>query len=112
MKDEQLEIEEYVPELYKRECYEAWYAPIIYLVNGETLWPKIKYADLQPLPIKRQPGMSKTKRTKNVAEIMRDETQLKRDKFGIKCSMCHMIGHKKANCKLLAPSQTTQSAPS
>lgn len=38
---------------YKKECYEACYAPVIYPIKGESLWKKIDDVDLQPLPIKR-----------------------------------------------------------
>lgn len=54
---------------------------VIYLlyiqVNGETLWHKIEYVNLQPPPIKRKPGSPKKKWIRDAAENMRDKTQLK-----------------------------------
>ncbi|KAI5397238.1 hypothetical protein KIW84_063167 [Lathyrus oleraceus] len=87
MKAQQLEIDNFMYDCYKKACYE-------------------------PPSIKRQRGRPKKKRTRDPSENMRDETQLKRANFGINCSMCHMIGHNKATCKLPAPSQTTQPKPS
>ncbi|CAK8536343.1 unnamed protein product [Lathyrus sativus] len=92
--------------------YEACYAPVIYLVNEDTLWEKIEYVNLQPPPIKRQPGRLKKKMTRDALENIRDDTQLKRANFGIKCSRCHMMGQNKATCNLHAPTQTTQLEPS
>ncbi|CAL5185864.1 unnamed protein product [Lathyrus oleraceus] len=109
IKDQKLEIDEFVPDYYKKECYAACYAPVIYPVNGESLWTKIDVVDLQPSPIKRQPGRPKKKRIKEVGEQMRNESQLKREKFGIKYSRCHKDDHNKAICKL--PTTSTQPTP-
>lgn len=35
---------------------------------------------------------------------MRNESQFKRAKFGIKCRLCHKDGHNKAKCKMPTPS--------
>lgn len=100
MKDQHLQVDDFVPEYYKKECYEACYAPVIYLVNGESLWTKTNVIDLRPFPIKRQPGRPKKKRNKEVKEQVRNESQLKREKFGIKCSRFHKDGHNKTTWKL------------
>lgn len=55
MKGEHLIIEHFVFVCYKRDCYKAYYAPIIYPFNEETLWIKTKFDDLQPPSIRRQP---------------------------------------------------------
>lgn len=52
MKAQQLEIDDFMFDCYKRACYEAYNAPVIYPMNEENLWEK-KYFDLQPPPIKR-----------------------------------------------------------
>ncbi|XP_058783844.1 uncharacterized protein LOC131658582 [Vicia villosa] len=108
MKSQQLDIEDFVPDCYKKSTYEACYASVIFPVNGENLWEKKDYAELQPPPIKRQPGRPKKKRTRDPSENIRNETQLKRANFGIKCSRCHMMGHNKSTCKLPPPSQSAQ----
>lgn len=107
MKDQHLDIDDFVPDFYRKECYAACYAPILYPVNGENLWPKSDAVDLQPPPIKRQPGRPKKKRNREAAELVRDETHLRRARNGIKCSHCHQVGHNKATCKV----PSTQSQP-
>ncbi|CAK8579053.1 unnamed protein product [Lathyrus sativus] len=112
MKSIKFEIESYVPEYYKKQMYEACYASVIFLINGESLWKKKGYVELQPPPIKRQPRRPKKKRTRDASKSIRDETQLKRANFGIKCSRCHMMGHNKEICIHPGPNQTTQPEPS
>ncbi|CAK8532807.1 unnamed protein product [Lathyrus sativus] len=109
MKDQHLQVDYFVPDYYKKECYEAFYAPKIYPVNGESLWTKTGDVDLQPLPIKRQPGRPKKKWNKDAGEQVRNDTQLKRSKFGIKCSRCHKDGHNKSTRKL--PTTTIITTP-
>lgn len=46
MKDQQLYIDYVVSDCYKKECYEACYASVLYPVNGQTLWIKIEFVDL------------------------------------------------------------------
>jgi len=91
---------EFVPDEYRRERYEACYAPMIFPVNGRSLWQRTAYTDLQPPPIRRQPGRPKKKRTKDPSEMLRDDSQMKRARYGIKCSRCKTIGHNKLTCKL------------
>ena len=69
---------------------------MLYQVNGESLWIKTYVVYLQPPLIKRQPGRPKKKRNKEDGEQVRNESQLKRAKFGIKYSRCHKDCHKKA----------------
>ncbi|KAI5389033.1 hypothetical protein KIW84_074620 [Lathyrus oleraceus] len=88
---------------YENELYETCYSPVIYPVNGEALWTKLDDVDLQPPPIKRQPRRPKKKRNREVGEMVRDETHLKRANHGIKCSRFHKEGHNKATCKLPQP---------
>lgn len=66
--------------MYKKECYEACYAPVIYSVNGESLWTKTNVVDLQPPHVKRQHGRPKKKMNKEAEEQVRNESQLKRAK--------------------------------
>ncbi|CAK8565667.1 unnamed protein product [Lathyrus sativus] len=103
IKDQHLEIDDFVPDCYKKEQYSYCYAPIIYPFNRKALWEKTSVVDLQPPPIKRQPRMTKKKRNREAGEMMRDETHIKRARHGIKCSRCHKDGHNKATCKQPQP---------
>jgi len=61
--------------------------------------------------VKRQPGRPKKKRRLDASELMRDNSQMKRDTYGIKCSRCKQIGHNKSTCPP-PPPPITQPAPS
>jgi hypothetical protein len=102
MKSQSIDIDQYVPDCFRKEKYEACYRSIIYPTNGQALWRRTEYADLQPPPVKRQPGRPKKKRRKD-ADEKRDEQQLKRAKNGVKCSRCKKEGHNKSTCKLPPP---------
>lgn len=78
MKDQYLQIDDFVPNCYKKDLYEACYSSVIYTTNGEALWTKSNVVDLQPPPIKRQPGRPNKKRNREAGEMVRDETHLKR----------------------------------
>jgi len=99
---------EFVPDEYRRERYEACYAHMIFPVNGRSLWQRTAYTDLQPPPIRRQPGRPKKKRTKDPSEMLRDDSQMKRARYGIKCSRCKAVGHNKSTCKLPPPPAENQ----
>jgi hypothetical protein len=102
MKSQSIDIDQYVPDCFRKEKYEACYRSIIYPTNGQALWRRTEYADLQPPPVKRQPGRPKKKRRKD-ADEKRDEQQLKRAKNGVKCSRCKKEGHNKSTCNLPPP---------
>jgi len=110
MKAQDIDVNQYVPDCFRKERYEACYSHIIYLVNGQSLWRRTEYTDLQPPPIKRQPGRSKKNRRKDVDE-KRDEQQLKRAKYGMKCSRCKTEGHNKSTCKLPPPPPPASQVP-
>jgi hypothetical protein len=102
MKSQDIDVDQYVPDCFRKERYEACYSHIIYPVNGQSLWRRTEYTDLLPPPIKRQPGRPKKNRRKD-ADEKRDEQQLKRAKYGMKCSRCKAEGHNKSTCKLPPP---------
>jgi hypothetical protein len=102
MKSQDININDFVPDCFKKERYAACYSSVIYPANGQCLWEKTPYADLQPPPIKRQAGRPKKKRTRDANEML-DANQMKRAKWGIKCSRCKQSGHNKSTCKLPAP---------
>ncbi|CAK8535724.1 unnamed protein product [Lathyrus sativus] len=107
MKDQHLQVDDFVLDYYKKEYCETCYSPMIYPFNGESLWTKTNVVNLQPSPIKRMSGRPKKKKNKEVGEQVRNETQLKRENFGIKCSRCHKDGHNKATCKLPTTAMTS-----
>jgi len=106
MKSQDMNINDFVPDCFKKERYAACYSSVIYLANGQCLWERTKYADLQPPPIKRQLGRPKKKRNKDANELL-DANQMKRAKWGIKCSRCKQSGHNKSTCKLPQASEGT-----
>ncbi|RHN65625.1 putative transcription factor interactor and regulator CCHC(Zn) family [Medicago truncatula] len=103
MRNQDLNVYDFVPDIYKKERYAACYAPIIYPANGQALWRRTEYNDLQPPPIRRQPGRPKKKRNKEAGELLNDDGQLRRARWGIKCSRCKQSGHNKSTCKLPLP---------
>jgi hypothetical protein len=118
MRHMDIDPDQYVPNYFRRETYEACYHPIIYPTNGQNVWVKTAYTDLQPPPIKRQPGRPKKKRNKEAHELKKDDSQMNRAFYGIVCSRCKLPGHNKSTCKLPCPPQqaptqsgTSQTAP-
>jgi hypothetical protein len=99
----ELDFYQFVPDLYRKERYEECYRPIFHPVNGQPLWERTAYTDLQPPPIRRQPGRPKKKRNKEPSELIREDGQMKRASYGTKCSRCKQPGHNKATCKLPPP---------
>ena len=109
MRNQDLNVYDFVPDIYKKERYAACYAPIIYPANGQALWHKFEYNDLQPPPIRRQVGRRKKKRKKEAGELLKDDGQLRRARWGMKCSRCKQSGHNNSTCKLPPPPPPTQS---
>lgn len=66
-------IADYVPSIFKKEQYAECYSIIIFQVNGQDLWVTTECTDLQPPPVKRQPGRPKKKRRLDASELMRDD---------------------------------------
>jgi len=62
MKYKNYKIANYVPSIFKKEQYAACYSNIIFPINGQDLWMRTDYTDLQPPPVKRQPRRPKKKR--------------------------------------------------
>lgn len=100
MKHKHYNIADYVPSIYKKEAYVDCYSSMIYPANGQNLWMKTEYTDLQPPAIKKQPGRPKKKRRLDASELLKEEGQMKRASYGIKCSRCKQSGHNKSRCPL------------
>jgi hypothetical protein len=103
MKHQNLDIESYVPIEFRKERYVDCYSSIIYPANGQNLWVRTEYTDLQPPPIKRQPGRPKRKRRLEAGELKKNDNEMRRATYGIKCSRCKQLGHNKSTCKLPPP---------
>jgi len=97
-----MNIFDFVPDIFKKEQYATCYSSSIYPANGQSLWQRTEYTDLQPPPIKKQLGRPKKRRNKDANEML-DKSQLKRAKWGIRCSRCNQSGHNKSTCKLPPP---------
>jgi hypothetical protein len=103
MRNQDMNVYDFMPDIYRKEKFAACYASVIYPANGQSLWERTEYNDLQPPPIRRQPGRPKKKRTKEAHELLKNDTQMKRARWGLKCSRCREGGHNKSTCKLPPP---------
>jgi hypothetical protein len=90
---------------------------LIYPTNGSGVWEVTTYNDLQPPPIRKQPGRPKKKRNIEVVELQRETGQLNRKGPKQACGRCGVPGHNKSTCKLppppapTPPPATTQPTP-
>ncbi|CAJ2645668.1 unnamed protein product [Trifolium pratense] len=116
MREMEIDPGQYVPDYFRKETYEACYQPMIYPTNGQNVWVRTRFTDLQPPPIKRQPGRPKKKRNKEADELKKDDGNMKRAFHGIVCGNCKRLGHNKQTCKQPPPPQappaTTQPSTS
>jgi len=110
MRNQDLNVYDFVPDIYKKEKYVACYSSVIYPANGQSLWERTEYIDLQPPPIRKQPGRPKKKRNKEAHELVKDDTQMRRARWGMKCSRCKQSGYNKSTCKLPPPPTTEGSS--
>jgi len=105
IKNQNLNVYDYVLDDYKKEKYVACYSSVTYPANGQSLWERTEYNDLQPPPIRKQPCRPKKKRNKEAHELLKDDAQMKRARWGMKCRRCNQSGHNKATCKMTPPPQ-------
>jgi hypothetical protein len=95
--------EDYIPNYYRKETYVACYTPLIKPVNGQSVWKKTQYTDLQPPPIRRQPGRPKKRRNREEGELLREPGMLNKKGMKQACRRCGETGHNKSTCKLPPP---------
>jgi hypothetical protein len=81
----------------------ACYTPLIKPVNGQSVWEKTQYTDLQPPPIRRQPGRPKKRRNREEGELLREPGMLNKKGMKQACRRCGETGHNKSTCKLPPP---------
>jgi len=103
MRNQDLNVFDYVPDIYKKEKYVACNSSVVYSDNGQSLWERTEYNDLHPPPIRKQLGRPKKKRNKEAHEVVKDDAQMRRDGWGMKCGRCKQSGHNKSTCKLPQP---------
>jgi len=73
-----LNAEEFIPHWFRICTYEETYHSIIYQVNGQLLWERTSYNDVQP-PLKRRlPGRPKKKRRLEQWELKKNDTELRK----------------------------------
>jgi len=106
MKNQDMNISDYVLDIFKKDQYAVCYAHVIYPANGQNLWERTEYNDLQAPPIRKQPGRPKKKRNKEAGEFLKDDGVMRRARWGNKCSRCKESGHNKSTCKLPPPPPT------
>ncbi|AES81288.1 hypothetical protein MTR_7g090610 [Medicago truncatula] len=94
MRNQDLNVYDFVPDIYKNDKYVACYSSVIY----------------PPPAIRKQPGRPKKKRNKEARELVKDDTQMRRARWGMKCSSCRQSGHNKSTCKLPPPLTTEGSS--
>ena len=75
MRNQDLNVYDYVPDIYKKMKYVACYSIVIYYANGQSLWERTEYNDLQPPPIRKQPGRPKKKMKKEAHELVKDDAR-------------------------------------
>ncbi|KAK2351765.1 hypothetical protein QL285_096968 [Trifolium repens] len=103
MRDQNIDVDQYVPDYYRKEAYAACYSHMIYPTNGQNLWTKTEFVDLQPPPIKRQPGRPKKKRN-------REAGAKKLDTIKSTCKLPPPPPTAGASSSQPAPTQTAQAA--
>ncbi|KAL2324720.1 hypothetical protein Fmac_023778 [Flemingia macrophylla] len=107
MKYMNLDPKEYIPQCFRKTAYELVYAPIIYLLNGPSLWHRTGYTDVLPPPARKMPGRPKKRRNLEAWELRKDDTQLRKACIPKKCSRCQQLNHNKVTCKMDPTSQTS-----
>ncbi|XP_058776171.1 uncharacterized protein LOC131650482 [Vicia villosa] len=89
---------EYIPSWFRKETYQACYAPLIYPTNGENLWELTPYPDILPPPSRRAPGRPKKRSNRDADEKRKDSTTVSIKCLPNKCSACGLSGHNKSSC--------------
>jgi len=108
-----LNAEEFIPHWFRICTYEETYHSIIYPVNGQLLWERTSYNDVQP-PLKRRlPGRPKKKRRLEQWELKKNDTELRKGGHQKRCRVCREVGHNRSNCPQLPqqPQPTEQPPP-
>ena len=100
-----LNVEEFIPHWFRICMYEETYHSIIYLVNGQLLWERTSYNDVQPTLKRRLLGRPKKKRRLEQWELKKNDTELRKGGHQKRCRVCREVGHNRSNCPQV-PQQT------
>jgi len=102
-----LNVEEFIPHWFRICTYEETYHSIIYPVNGQLLWERTCYNDVQPPPpLKRRLlGRPKKKRRLEQWELKKNDTELRKGDHQKRYRVCREMGHNRSNYPQL-PQQT------
>jgi hypothetical protein len=85
---------------YKKESFLKAYTPVIYGINGPSMWPKTNDIPVECPDFKKQRGRPKKARNLQSDEVMiGGKRKLKRNYIVVKCSKCGQGGHNKSTCE-------------
>ncbi|KAK1563271.1 hypothetical protein Q3G72_025243 [Acer saccharum] len=90
---------QFIDNMYKKESFLRVYTPVIYGINGPSLWPKTNDKPLQCPEFKKQRGRPKKARHLQFDKVrVGGTTKLRRNYIKIRCSKCNQQGHNKTTC--------------
>ena len=90
---------DFIDNKYKKESFLRAYTPVIYGINGPSMWPKTSDKPLQCPEFKKQRGRPKKARQLQSDEVrVGGTTKLRRNYIKIRCSKCNQQGHNKTTC--------------
>ncbi|XP_021822612.1 uncharacterized protein LOC110764020 [Prunus avium] len=89
---------DFVHALYKRPAYDRAYEGYISPMPSQAYWRKTGHVPIRPPLYHIQPGRPKLSRNKELDEIPRGATKLKRYGIVMTCRNCGQEGHNFASC--------------
>lgn len=89
--------DKYVHKFFQKDLYLKAYDGVIHPMVDERYWPSTDFLQLDPPPLKRQPGRP----TKNRKRDATEEGPNKRFKrsVGVLCGNCKQPGHNRRHCQ-------------
>ncbi|XP_058739607.1 uncharacterized protein LOC131611723 [Vicia villosa] len=107
MKSRNHEVDDYIPDYYRKSIYVEFYKPVIFPVNGSNLWVRTEYPDVMPPTYRKMPGRPKKRRNLEQGEIDGSDRKMRRNGFIVSCSRCKKQGHNKLTCKVPSTTQAS-----
>ncbi|XP_020421399.1 uncharacterized protein LOC18772410 [Prunus persica] len=89
---------DFVHSLYKRAAYERAYESYISPIPSQEYWRKTWHIPIKPPIYHKQPGRPRTSRQKELDEIPKNATKLRRYEIVIYCKTCGGEGHNSTSC--------------
>ncbi|KAK2638659.1 hypothetical protein Ddye_026454 [Dipteronia dyeriana] len=84
---------------YKKESFLKAYTPVIYGINGPSMWPKTNDKPIQCPDFKKHKGIPKKAMNMQPDEVrVGGKTKLRRDYVVIRCTKCRQEGHNWGTC--------------